>query len=180
MIRQIEGGRSDRRLGCRTVDALHDRLDVVAAARMALHDRPLHPRRRVSLAQKLQNADEVTNASGPAVPTFQVGTQFAEDRRQSPMAEDVGVIQRRWFAAEDFQVMKRVEVVFEAGVQPRMPGHDLVAGHDDDLVDIALHRHGPKGVAARHAVVVAVETHGLIFVHLRRLRDARVEWVRRQ
>ncbi len=146
---------------------------------MALHDRPPHLRRRVPLAQELQDADEVPNPSGSAVLTFQVGTQFVEDRGELPVAEDVGVIQRRRLASEDFQVMKRVEVLLEVAVQARMPGHDLVAGHDDDLVHVALHRHGPKGVAARHAVVVAVETHGLILVHLRRLRDAGVERVRR-
>jgi hypothetical protein len=159
---------------------MHDRLDVVAAARMALDDRSLYVRRRVPLAQELQDADEVANASGATVPTFQVGTQVGEDRRQLPVAKDVGVIQRRRLAAEDFQVMKRVEVLLETAVQAWMPGHDLVAGHDDDLVDVALHRDGPKGVAAWHAVVVAVETHGLILVHLRRLGDARVERERRQ
>jgi len=147
---------------------------------MALDDRPLHVRRRVPLAQELQDADEVANASGSAMLTFQVDAQFMEDRGQLPVAEDVGVIERRRLAAEDFQVMKRVEVLLETAVQTRMPGHDLVAGHDDDLVDVALYRHGPKGVAARHAVVVAVETHRLILVHLGRLRDAGVERVRRQ
>lgn len=180
MIRQIERHRCGRRWQSAAAHALHDRLDVVAAARMALDDRPLHARRRVPLAQELQDADEVANASGSTVLTFQVDAQFVEDRGQLPVAEDVGVIQRRRLAAEDFQVMKRVEVVLEAGVQARMPGHDLVADHDDDLVDVALYRHGPKGVAARHAVVVAVETHGLILVHLRGLRDAGVERVRRQ
>lgn len=180
VIRQIERRRRGGRRERAAAHALHDGLDVVAAARLALHDRPLHPRRRVPLVQQLQDANEVANASGAAVLTLQVGTQFVEDRRQLPVAEDVGVIQRRRLAAEDFQVMKRVEVLLESAVQARMPGHDLVAGHDDDLVNIALHRHGAKGVAARHAVAVAVETHRLVLVHLRRLRDAGVERVRRQ
>ena len=180
VIRQIERRRRGRRRQRAAAHALHDRLDVVTAARLALHDRPLHARGRVPLVQQLQDADEVANASGSAVLAFQVDAQLAEDRWQLPVAEDIGVIQRRRFAAEDFQVMKRVEVLLETAVQARMPRHDLVAGHDDDLVHVALHRHGPKGVAARHAVAVAVEAHGLILVHLRRLRDAGVERIRRQ
>jgi hypothetical protein len=145
-----------------------------------LQDRSLDNRDRVSLAQKLQHANEVAHTGGSAMLPLQVGTQLREDRRQTPVAEDIGVIQRPRLALENFQVMVRIEVMLVAAVQARMAGHDLVAGHDHDLVDVALDRHGAKGVTARHAIVVAVEAHGLILVHLRRLRDARVERVRRQ
>ena len=178
MIRQIEGSRCWQNLRCSAADALQDRLDVVASTAVALHRGPLHALGRVPLTQQLQNADELANALGPAVLTFQVRTQLVEDGRESPVAEDVGVIQRRRFAAENLQVMLGVEALLVAAIEPRMPGDDLVAGHDHDLVDVALDRHRAKGVAARYAVAVVVKAHRLKLVYLRRLRDARIkgEW----
>lgn len=181
MLRQIEGSHWCRRsLDRAATDTLQQRLDVVALARMALHDRPLQALGSVPFTQELQDADKVANAAGPAVLTFQVGAQLVEDCRQTPVAEDVGVVQRRRLAAEDLQVMLGVQALLVAAVQPRMPGHDLLAGHNDDLVDVALDRHRAKGVAARHAVAVAVEADCLELVHLRRLRNAGIKGIWRQ
>jgi hypothetical protein len=56
-----------------------------------------------------------------------------------------------------------------------MPGDHLAVGDHLDVVHVALDRHCLKGGRARRAVAIVVESHGLVLVHLGRLKNARIE-----
>ena len=56
-----------------------------------------------------------------------------------------------------------------------MARDDLAAGHHRDVVHVALDRHRLESEGTRHAVAVAVETHGLVFVYLAWALDARIK-----
>ena len=155
-------------------EAFHDGFDAVAGAALAGLDGTLDLFDRM-LGQQLQDANELPRPGLGAVLAFQVAAQFGEYGRQLPVPIDVGMVERRWPAAECGQVMQRVEDLLAVPIRTDMPGDDLVASHDLDAVDVALDRHGLKGEGTRHAVGIAVETSGLILVHLGRLADARVE-----
>jgi len=72
--------------------------------------------------------------------------------------------------------MNRIEHGGLATVVPHVRRDDLAPRDDDNTVDIGFDRHRLKGVEPGHALTVAVEGHGLVFVdHDRRLFDARVE-----
>jgi hypothetical protein len=125
--------------------------------------------------QQVQNADVVLAPPvGPVLP-FQRRPQFAEDGRQLPAPEDVGVVQRRRPALQGAEVMLRVEDLLVLAVAARVRGNDLTAQHDGDAVDVALDRHRPEGRCARHTVAVVVEAGHLVLVDLGRLADAGVE-----
>jgi len=90
------------------------------------------------------------------------------------------MIQCRRLALQHLQVMLRIETLLVPLIQARMPGDYLAAGHDLDVVHIALDGHGLKGGRPRRTVAIVVEAHGLILVHLGRLEDTRIEGERRQ
>jgi hypothetical protein len=125
--------------------------------------------------QQVQDADVVLAAAVGPVLAFQRRPQFAEDGRQLPAPEDVGVVQRRRPALQSAEVMLRVEDLLVLAVAARVRGQDLAAQHDRDAVDVALDRHRLEGGGARRAVAVVVEAGHLVLIDLGRLADARVE-----
>jgi hypothetical protein len=159
--------------------ALEDALDVVAGFGPAQLDGPLHHFGRL-LPQQLHHTQVVFDAAAWPVPLLQVGTQLGKERRQLPAPEDVGVIERRGFALQRFQVMLGIQALLVPAIRPRMPGNHLAGGHDLDVIHVALDRDRLKRGRARRAVTVGIEAHGLVLVHLGRLEDARVEGKRRQ
>jgi len=111
---------------------------------------------------------------GPVL-ALQRRPQFAEDRRQLPAPEDVGVVQCRRPALQGAEVMLRVEDLLVPAVAAWVHGNYLAAEHDLHAVDVALDRHRLEGGRARHAVAIVVEADQLVLIDLGRLADAGVE-----
>ena len=105
--------------------------------------------------------------------------QEGERRRQLPIAHYRSVVQGGWLAAQDHQVMQRVEDLFVVAVSAAMPRHHGVAIDHLHAIHVALDRHHTKSASPRHAVVVAVELDRLVLVHTGWLLDARVKAMRR-
>lgn len=178
LFRQGQRRRFGNRTGRPLPHPLQDRFHVVAAFRPALLDGALHLLRRL-LRQQTHHADVLLDAAARPMLPFQVGPQLGKQGRQLPAAEEVGVVQRRRLALQRLQIMVRIEALFALAIRARVPGHHLAAGHDRDVVHVALDGHCLKRGRARHAVAVVVEAYGLVFVHLGRLADARIEGKRR-
>jgi hypothetical protein len=153
-----------------------DGLDVVAVATAAHLDGPPHPVDGMIL-QQVQHADVVPAAAMGAVLTLQGRPQFAEDGRQLPAPEDVGMVKRRRPALQGAEVMLWVENLLVLTVGTRVAGNHPAAEHDVDAVDVALDGHCLEGGSARHAIAVVVEARHLELIDLGRLADARVEGV---
>ena len=130
--------------------------------------------------QQVQHAHVVLAAAVGPVLTLQRRPQLAEDGRQLPAPEDVGVVERRRPALQGAQIMLRVEDLLVLAVAARVRGDHPAAEHDVDAVDVALDRHRLEGGRARHAVAVVVEAGHLEFIDLGRLADARIEGMIRQ
>lgn len=162
-----------------TTAVSEDGLDIVAGPCVAQRDGTLDTRHGM-LGQELQDADVLAGTGRGAVAPLEVAAQLAEHGRQLPVAIDVGMVQRGRLAAQRHQIVQRIQHLHAVGVAARVLSDDLVAGHDGDAFDIALHGHGAESIRPRHAVAVAVETHGLVLVHLGRLRQARIEGALRQ
>jgi hypothetical protein len=158
---------------------LENSLDIVAGFRPAPLDRPLHDFQRL-LREQLHHANVVLDAPARTMLLLQSGTQLAKQRRQLPVAEDVGMVQRRRLTLQHLQIVLRIETLLVVTIRTRMPGDHLAAGHHRDVVYIALDGDGLKRGRPRHTVAVLVEAHGLILVHLGWLEDARIEGERRQ
>jgi len=144
------------------------------AGRATELDGPLHALDGV-LGQELQDADVLPCPRADAVLSLQVGTQLAEYARQIPVTVQVGVIERGRLPLQRHQIVQRLQQLLALGVRAQVPGDDLAAGHDGDVIDVALDRHRLERERARHAVVVRVEADGLVLVHLGRLGHAGVE-----
>ena len=127
------------------------------------------------LVEQLQDADVVLGAACRSVLPLQGRAQFAEDGRQLPAAEDVGVVQRRRPALQRFQVVLRVEDLRVLGVGAGVRGDHLAAQDHVDTFDVRLDRHGLEGGRPRHAVAVGVKADHLVLVRLGRLEQAGVE-----
>ncbi len=111
---------------------------------------------------------------------FQGLPQFPEQRRQVPVAKDIGMIQGCRLAPQHREIVQGVEDHLALLIATSMPGDDLVAGHDSHLINVALDCHRAEGPGPRHAVAIAVELHRLILVHLGRLLNAGVKGALRQ
>lgn len=70
-----------------------------------------------------------------------------------------------------------VQVLFVGPVGSPVSRDDLAVGDDLDRIDVPLDRHGGEGETTRHAVTIPVERGRLVLVHLRLLRNTRVETV---
>jgi hypothetical protein len=127
------------------------------------------------LLQQLQDAGIVLDAAAGPVLFFQRRAQFAENGRQVPAPEDVGMVQRRRPPLQRLQVMLRIEDLLVFPVRPRVRSDHLAAQHQIDPVDVRLDRHRLEGRRPRHAVAVVVETDCLVLVSSRRLQDAGIE-----
>lgn len=77
---------------CQLPRALGDHLGIESIEALAVLQRLLHARSRV-LRQQLQDAHVVPPTRQGAVPCFQTLTQILENRRQTPLAIDIGMIQ---------------------------------------------------------------------------------------
>lgn len=98
------------------------------------------------------------------------------------MLVDVGVVQGRRLAPQRHQVVQRIEHLHALGIRTHVAGNDPALGYHLDALDISLHGNRRESVRTRHAVGVALETHGLVLVHLGRLGHTRVKgsWRQRQ
>jgi hypothetical protein len=156
--------------------AKEDGFNVVARFTAAHLDHTLHLVDGV-IVQQMQDANEMLDTPLRAMLLLQSVAQLAENGRQLPAAEDVGMIERRRPVLQRAQIMLRVEdlLVFPVGTGVR--SDDLAAQHHGDALDVHLDGHRLKSGRAGHAVTVVVEAHHLILVHLGRLDDARIEAV---
>jgi len=127
------------------------------------------------LAQKLQNTDEMPWPGGLAVAMFQGLPQVREARGELPITQHRRVIQGRRPSAQRRQVVQRIEDLRVAAIAAFVTRHHVAAGDHLDTFQVAFDHHRLKGAGTRHAVTVAIETHGLILVHLGGLQDAGVE-----
>ncbi len=123
----------------------------------------------------MQDANEVLDTAVRAMLLLQRVAQLAEDGRQLPAAEDIGMIERRWLELQGFQIMPRVEDLLVLSVGTGVRSDDLAAQHHVDALDVRLDRGRLKGGRARHAVTVVVKAHHLVLVHFGRFDDARIE-----
>jgi hypothetical protein len=153
--------------------------DVETGGAPALLHGPLHLGDGMVL-QQLQDADVVLDAAAGTVLPFQGCTQVAEESRQLPAAENVGVVQRRRPALEGRQIMLGIEDLLVLVVAARVRGDHLAAEHDVDARDIELDGDGLESGRARHAVAIVVAAYHLVLVNLGRLHDAGIEGVVRQ
>ena len=154
--------------------APEDRDRVIAVALATTDDGLLHALDRM-LGQELQHADEMAGAGAGAMLVLQGATQFAEHRRQLPVAVDVGVIQCRRLACQRHQIVQGIEHLLVVPVRTPMVGNHLAASDDVHVRHVRLDGHTLKGVQARHAVAVAIEVHRLVLVHAGRPLQARIE-----
>ena len=129
------------------------------------------------LGQKLQKADELPCPKLRPQPLLQALAHLGKQRRQLPITEHVGMVQRRRPALQAAQIMLRVEHLLVLAVAARMRRDHLATEHDVDALHIALDRHRLEGGGARRAVAVVVEAGHLVLIDLGRLADARVEGV---
>jgi hypothetical protein len=118
------------------------------------------------LGQELQDPDELPHAGPRPEHLLQDAAKVRKRRGQLPVAVHRGVIQRRRLAFRRDQIMQGIEHRLAVAVTALVAGHHLARGHDREVLDVALHGHGPERPAARHPVGVVVEAHGLILVHL--------------
>jgi len=144
--------------------APEDRDRVIAVALATTDDGLLHALDRM-LSQELQHADEMAGAGAWAMLVLQGATQFAEHRRQLPVAVDVGVIQCRRLARQRHQIVQGIEHLLVVPVGAPMVSNHPAGGHDVHVGHVRLDGHVLKGVHARHAVAVAIEVHRLVLVH---------------
>jgi hypothetical protein len=127
------------------------------------------------LCQQLEHTTVVLDTAPRPVPLLQVSAKLGKKRRQLPVTEDIGVIQRRRLAIQRLQVVPRIEALLLPAIRPWMPGDYHAGGHHLDVVHITLDRHRLKSGRARCAVAVVVEAHGLVLVHLGRLKNTWIE-----
>ena len=107
---------------------------------------------------------------------FQIAAEACEGRRQLPVTVDRGMVQRGGFSLQNDEKMAGFQHPFVLGVTPGMGRHHGRSfGDDVDSVDIPLHGHVPKRPPPGDAVTVAVERHGLIFIHRTGKNDAGVK-----
>ena len=154
--------------------APQDRGRVIAVALATTDDGLLHALDRMR-GQKLQHADEMAGAGAWAMLVLQGATQFAEHRRQLPVAVDVGVIQCCRLARQRHQIVQGIEHLLVVRVRAPMVSNHLAGGHDVHVGHIRLDGHVLKGVHARHAVAVAIEVHRLVLVHAGGPLQTRIE-----
>lgn len=159
--------------------ATQDGGHVIVLAQTAADDGLLHSLDGM-IRQELQNADVVAGARARAMLLFQGAAQLGKHRRQLPVAVNVGVVQRRRFARERHQVVQRIQHLLIVPVRAAVLGDDLAPRDDRDVPHVGLDGHTLKGIDARHAVLVAIETHRLVLVHAGRLFQTGVERPRRQ
>jgi hypothetical protein len=148
--------------------------DVEAGFAATTFDHALHLIDRM-VVEQLQDTDIVLGAARRPVLALQRGPQLAEDGRQLPAAEDVGVVERRRPALQRLQVVLRIEDLLVLRVAARVGGDHLTAEHYLDALDVGLDRHGLESGTARHAVAVVVEADHLVLVGLGWLDQAGVE-----
>jgi len=151
--------------------ALGDHLGIEALETLAVLQDLLHTEPRM-LPQQFQDTHIVTPAQQRAVSCFQAFTHFLENRRQLPLAIDVGMIQGSRPTRERRQVMQRVEHLAAGQVTAFVPGHHLAAHDDLDVLGVSFHGGRPKGITLRHAVTHLIETRCLVFVDLGLLVNA--------
>ena len=132
------------------------------------------------LGQQLQDANELPRAGLRPQPVLQALAHLGEQRRQLPIPEDVGMVQSRRPSSQADQVMQWLKDLLMLLIPARVPGHDLRAGHHLDAVHVALDGYRGKGVSPRHAIAIAVELHGLVFVDLGWPHDAGIKSPLRQ
>jgi hypothetical protein len=130
--------------------------------------------------QHMQDANIVLDATPGTVLAFQVATQLVEDRRQLPVAKDVGVVHGGWPALQRVQVMSRVEDLLVLAIATRVRGDHLPALHKVHPFDVGFDRYRPEGGGAWHAVAVRVVADHLVLVSLGRLHHAGIEGIIRQ
>lgn len=130
--------------------------------------------------QQMQDANVMLDATPGTVLAFQVAAQFVEDRRQLPVAKDVGMVQRRRPALQRVQVMSRIEHLLVLAIATRVRGDHLSALHDVQPCDIGFDRYHPEGSGTRYAVAIAVVADHLVFVGLGRLHHAGIKRIIRK
>ena len=110
---------------------------------------------------QLQDAHEPPCAGIRPEVLFQLGTKRGEAGRELPVPADR---LRSIAVSARSQVMEVTERSTAARLQGPLVGrHDLAAGHDYDLVDIALDRHQLECERPWDAVTIAIEGDGSIF-----------------
>jgi hypothetical protein len=127
------------------------------------------------LPQQFQYAHELADSVTRTVPIFQPRSQFAERRREFPIAVHIRVVQGRRASGEGHQIMQRIENLVARFIAPLVRGHDLIVMDDVHSIDVAFDRHGLEGRLAGDAVADVVETGELILIDFRRFADAGIE-----
>ena len=130
--------------------------------------------------QQLQDPNVLPRPGGGTLAILEVRPQLVEASRQFPSGKHEGMIQGRRPATENRQIVTRLHDPFPSGVAAVVMGHPPLAGHHLDPIHIRLDRHRPEGPATRNTIAVRIEPHRLILIHLRHLRDKRIERTRRQ
>lgn len=153
---------------------LCDQLGVETFGAKVLFNRFLHSGERM-IDQELQHADVMPSTGVLAVSLFQTLPQVLKDGWQLPAAIDVGVIQSSRPPLQSRQIMQRIEHLLVRLIAAFVPGNSLAGDDDLDVIDVALHRCGLKGVLSRHAITDLVEASSLVFVDLGLLIHAGIE-----
>lgn len=130
--------------------------------------------------QQLQDPNVLPRSACEPLALLEVGSQLVEAGGQFPLGKHKGMIQSCRPATENCQIMLWLHDPFAAGVAALVTGNHSRARHDLDPIDIRLDRHRIESPATRNTVAVRIESHRLILVHFRRLRDERIEGPRRQ
>lgn len=122
----------------------------------------------------------MTRADTQSESLNQLPTQFTEDARELPVTHNRCVIECRGLVFQNAQEMKGIEYPLRTVVTAGVRGDGGSLADNLDAINVALHAHGAERPSSGHAVAVAVESHRLILVHLRRLQDTRIERMSRQ
>ncbi len=116
---------------------LDDGLGTADVLVSAFFDRTGHACQGV-LAQQLQDPHEPPRAGRAAVVRLQLRAERGEARRQLPVAEDRGMVQRPGLAAQRREVVRRLQHHRRLADATPVRGDGLAARHDHDPVDVAL------------------------------------------
>jgi len=132
------------------------------------------------LPQQLKHAHVLPDSDAAAVPILQPYSQFAERRREFPIAVDVRVIQSGRSSTQRHQIMQRIKHLVPRLIAANVRRHDLKLMDDVDPIDVAFHRDGLESHRSRNAVRYVVEACELILVDFHGLSNAGVEAMLRQ
>ena len=128
----------------------------------------------------MQHANELTRPGAESVTSFHTLTKLAEDGGQLPVAVQWSMIERGGLSLQNHQEMQGIQHSLVLSIAADMTSHDVMIGDDFDMIDEPLHADVAEGEVSRHAVAIAVEGDGLIFVDAAGSDEASFEWAGRK